>query len=159
MVKSDLLLIDQITSNLKSARLRVTVDSVVLAKKILVAAHEKHVACGRRPATLAASALYIACRMKGNRIRQMDIASAAGVTEVTVMTFYKFLMDRLGLVFPSDEPRKRLAKLGALKLRHETVLRMIDVCSVRLKELEVEGASLLAEIKNLSDQVKEEVWE
>ena len=156
MVKSDLLLVDEIASNLKSAGFSVSIGSVVLAKKILATAHEKHVASGRRPATLAASSLYIACRMEGNRIRQMDVASAAGVTEITVMYFYKFLMVRLGLVFPSDEPRKRWLKLGALKVRLEKVLQMIDDCSVRLKKMEAERDSLLVEVKSLTDQAKEE---
>jgi len=136
--------------------LSVSTDAIVLAKKIITTAHEKHVTSGRRPTTVAASALYIACRMDGNRIRQMKVASAAGVSEITIMTYYRFLMGRLGLVFPSDEPRKRRVRLGALKVRLEKVLQMIDVCFVRLKELEVERDSLLAEVKNLTDQAKEE---
>jgi Transcription factor TFIIB repeat len=112
LVKSDLLLVDEIASNLKSMGLSVSTDAIVLAKKIITTAHEKHVTSGRRPTTVAASALYIACRMEGNRIRQMKVASAFGVSEITIMTYYRFLMGCLGLVFPSDEPRKRRVRLG-----------------------------------------------
>ena len=46
--------------------------------------------------------------------------------------------------------------MRALKVRQKKVLQLIDVCSVRLRELEVERDSLLAEVKNLTDQSKEE---
>lgn len=156
MVKSDLILVDEIAFNLKTAGFDVSTISVDLAKRILADAREKHVSSGRRPSTLAVSALYIACRMEGNRIRQMDFASVAGVTEVTIMTFHKFLMGRLGLVFPSDEPRKRWGKVNDLKVRLERVLVMIDDCSERLKKLESERDSLLKEVEILLDLAKEE---
>ena len=101
MFKSDLILVDEIASKLKSVRLRVSTDSVVLAKKIIASAHEKHVTSGRNPATVAAAAFYIACRMEGDRINQKDVALAVGLSEVTVRSYFKVLMGRLRLVFPS----------------------------------------------------------
>ena len=154
--KSDLLLIDEIAFKLNSGRIEVSSSAIVLAKKILADAHEKHIVCGRKPSTLAVSALYIACRMDGKRVRQMDIANASGVTQITIIKFHKFLMSRMGLVFPSDEPRKRYAELCAMKVRLEKVLRMIDDCSERLKDLEAERDSLSTEIKILAELTKKE---
>lgn len=39
--------------------------------------------------------LYIACQLKGEKMTQMDIAAAAGVTEVTIRNRKKELMEKL----------------------------------------------------------------
>ena len=141
-MSSDFALVDEIASKLESARLSVSIISIVLAKRILATAHEKHVTGGRRPVSLAASALYIACRMTGDRIRQRDIVLAAGISDIVVMKVYKLLMIRLGMTFPSDDPRKLEIKLTAAKMRLKKVLQMIATCSARLEELEAERDSL-----------------
>jgi transcription initiation factor TFIIIB Brf1 subunit/transcription initiation factor TFIIB len=154
-VSSDFVLVDLIASKLKSAGLSVSISSVVLAKKILATVREKHVFSGYRPSSLAASALYIACIMEGNRIRQMDISSASGVQEPTIRKVYKFLMSRLGIVFPVDESRKLRVKLGALKVRLARVLQIIDNCSKRIKELELEAEHDSNQIELISKVAKD----
>jgi transcription initiation factor TFIIB len=52
---------------------------------------------GRDPRGLAAGALYIASILTDNRVTQREIASAAGVTEVTVRNRYKELVRELGI--------------------------------------------------------------
>ena len=50
---------------------------------------------GRDPRGLAAAALYIASIVTDNRVTQREIASAAGVTEVTIRNRYKELVRNL----------------------------------------------------------------
>ncbi len=50
---------------------------------------------GRDPRGLAAGAIYIASILTDNRVTQREIASAAGVTEVTVRNRYKELVRKL----------------------------------------------------------------
>ena len=50
---------------------------------------------GRDPRGLAAGAIYIASILTDNRVTQREIASAAGVTEVTVRNRYKDLVRKL----------------------------------------------------------------
>lgn len=70
------------------------------AIEILREAKRKHVASGKDPMGLAAAALYIACKQKGEKKTQKDVAEAAQVTEVTVRNRYKGLKRRLGLEMP-----------------------------------------------------------
>ncbi len=55
---------------------------------------------GRDPRGLAAGAIYIASILTDNRVTQREIASAAGVTEVTVRNRYKDLVRKLELSLP-----------------------------------------------------------
>jgi hypothetical protein len=168
-VSSDFVLVDWIASKLKSAGLSISIGSVVLSKKLLATAHEKHVTSGRRPVSLAASALYISCRIEGDGISQQDVAFAASITEVTVRKVYKFLIRRLGIILPVNEQRKYEAKLSTLKVSLEGVLRLIDYFSLqlkeskaelsdyfsmRLKESEAERDSLLLEVSKLRETAK-----
>ena len=154
-MSSDFVLVDEIASKLESDGLSVSISSVVLAKKLLATAHKKHITSGRRPISLAASALYIACRIKGDRIRQQDIAFTSGIFEPTIRKNYKFLMVRLGIIFPIDDLRKRGVKLGALKVRLEKVSQIIDNCSKRMKELELEAERDSNQIELISKVVKD----
>ena len=56
-------------------------------------------AIGKNPSGLAAALLYIACIENGNRLKrtQIELAEAAGVTEVTVRNRYRQLMKELKL--------------------------------------------------------------
>ena len=154
-MRSDIALVDEITSKLKSAGLSVSTSSVVLAKKLLATAHEKHVTCGRRPVSLAAAALYICCRLEGDHIPQQNIAYASGITEVSVRRTYQFLTARLGIIFPIEDLRKREVKSGALKVRLEKVSQIIDNCSKRIKELELEAERDSNQIELISKIVKD----
>ena len=136
-----------------AAELGVSRGSVDVAKQILRDARARRLTCGRRPSSLAASALYIACRLRGERLTQHELAVALGIQEVTIRNGYSFLRDRLGLVFPAgvagDLRGKRLAKA---ELRLEKVLRMIDDCCLRLRKLEAERDSLLEFIRDSAAQ-------
>jgi len=68
-----------------------------LAVKILREAKRKRITTGKDPSGIAATVLYIACQLKGEKMTQMDIAAAAGVTEVTVRNRKKDLMEKLDL--------------------------------------------------------------
>ncbi len=67
------------------------------AIQILDAAKAKGITAGKDPTGLAASALYIAAIMEGERRTQREIAAVARVTEVTVRNRYKELVRELQL--------------------------------------------------------------
>jgi len=67
------------------------------AVEILGEADRLKITIGKDPMGLAASALYLACVMNGERRTQKDIAEAAGVTEVTIRNRYKELERLLDL--------------------------------------------------------------
>jgi transcription initiation factor TFIIB len=70
------------------------------AVKIINEAKKKHVSAGKDPMGLAAAALYIACKKKGEKKTQKDIADSAGVTEVTVRNRFKNLKRELKIQLP-----------------------------------------------------------
>jgi len=67
------------------------------AVEILGEADRLKITSGKDPMGLAASALYLACMMNGERRTQKVIAEAAGVTEVTIRNRYKELERALNL--------------------------------------------------------------
>jgi len=67
------------------------------AVEILGEADRLKITVGKDPMGLAASALYLACIMNGERRTQKVIAEAAGVTEVTIRNRYKELEKALNL--------------------------------------------------------------
>ena len=72
------------------------------AIKILRLAKKKGLTAGKDPAGLAAAAIYIAALKLGERRTQKEIASAAGVTEVTVRNRYKELAQKLNIELPAQ---------------------------------------------------------
>jgi transcription initiation factor TFIIB len=68
-----------------------------LAIKIIKEAEKKHATMGKDPSGLAAASLYIASKLKKERITQSQLAEAADVTEVTVRNRKKDLMKSLNL--------------------------------------------------------------
>jgi transcription initiation factor TFIIB len=75
----------------------VSSDVEGLAIKIIRDAKNKNATMGKDPSGLAAAALYIASRLKEEKITQKRLAKAAGSTEVTVRNRTKGLMKRLHL--------------------------------------------------------------
>jgi transcription initiation factor TFIIB len=55
------------------------------------------ISAGKDPMGLAGSVLYLSSKNMGETITQMDIAEAAGVTEVTIRNRFKDLKSRLDL--------------------------------------------------------------
>jgi transcription initiation factor TFIIB len=72
------------------------------AMQILLEAKMKGLTAGKDPAGLAAAAIYIAALELGERRTQKEIASAAGVTEVTVRNRYKELVQKLNIKLPAQ---------------------------------------------------------
>ena len=66
------------------------------AIEIVRITEEKEISAGKSPMGLAAASLYLAGVIEGEVKTQMDIAEAAGVTEVTVRNRYKGLRADLG---------------------------------------------------------------
>ena len=62
-----------------------------------MAKKDRRLITGRDPRGLAAAAIYIASILTDYKITQRDIASIAGVTEVTVRNRYKELVNKLNL--------------------------------------------------------------
>jgi transcription initiation factor TFIIB len=58
---------------------------------------KREISAGKNPMGLAATVLYVSCLNTGVNIRQADIASAAGITEVTLRNRIKDLKDKLNL--------------------------------------------------------------
>jgi len=68
-----------------------------LAIQILQEAKRRHMALGKDPSGLAAGALYIACKLREERVSQGSLARAAKVTEVTVRKRKKELKKKLNI--------------------------------------------------------------
>lgn len=68
-----------------------------LAIKIIRDAKSKHATMGKDPSGLAATALYIASKIKKENITQSRLAKAADLTEVTIRNRKKDLMKTLNL--------------------------------------------------------------
>jgi len=68
-----------------------------LAIQILQEAKRRHMALGKDPSGLAAGALYIACKLRKERVSQGSLARTAKVTEVTVRKRKKELKKKLNL--------------------------------------------------------------
>ncbi|MCW3976947.1 MAG: transcription initiation factor IIB, partial [Candidatus Bathyarchaeota archaeon] len=62
-------------------------------------ARRKHGTIGKDPTGLAAAALYIASRIKKQKITQSRLAEVADITEVTIRNRTKDLMKNLNLSF------------------------------------------------------------
>jgi len=75
----------------------VSSDVEGLAIKIIREAKNKHATMGKDPSGLAAAALYIASKLKKEKITQKTLAEAADVTEVSIRNRKKDLMKRLNL--------------------------------------------------------------
>jgi len=71
---------------------------VKAAIEALRIARERGITGGKDPVGLAAAAVYYACERLGIERSQKEIASVAGVTEVTVRNRYKELIEALNLV-------------------------------------------------------------
>jgi transcription initiation factor TFIIB len=67
------------------------------AATILMLAREKGITVGKDPTGLAASALYIATVLEGERRTQREIATVAQVTEVTIRNRYKEMAQKLNI--------------------------------------------------------------
>jgi transcription initiation factor TFIIB len=79
-------IVSKLTSQLD---LSLAVEKVTL--DILKAASKKKTTMGKTPSGVAASCIYIACRVLGAPVTQQQIAVKANVTEVTVRNVYKKL--------------------------------------------------------------------
>ena len=80
----------------------VSCDVEGLAMKIIRDAKEKNATMGKDPSGLAAAALYVASKLRKEKMTQKRLAKAAGLTEVTVRNRTKDLMKRLDI---STRPR------------------------------------------------------
>jgi len=56
---------------------------------------KREISAGKNPMGFAATVLYVSCLNTGVNIRQVDIADAAGITEVTLRNRYKDLKNRI----------------------------------------------------------------
>jgi len=77
--------------------LNLSATTLKLAIDIIERARNAGVTAGKDPAGVAAAAVYIAALLNDERRTQKEVASVAGVTEVTVRNRYKELMKALNL--------------------------------------------------------------
>ncbi len=82
------------------------------AKDILKKAADADIISGKGPTGIAASSLYIAAVLEGEKRTQRDIADVVGVTEVTIRNRYKDLVEKLGI---EDEVEKKAAEIEKKK--------------------------------------------
>ncbi len=68
-----------------------------LAVRMVRKAQRKRLTAGKDPRGVAAAALYIACKLKGKKVTQKEIASAANITEVTLRNRKRGLTEGLNL--------------------------------------------------------------
>jgi transcription initiation factor TFIIB len=88
-----------------ASRADVSAEVMASALEILARAEKAGLADGRCPAGLAASALYVAAALEGERLTQKEAAGAAGVIDATVRKAYKRLVNTLGLRLEGTPPR------------------------------------------------------
>ena len=65
--------------------------------KILNTFTSKFSTSGKDPKGLCAGALYLNCKIRAKRVSQKDIAMLVGVTEVTLRSRYKELVNKLNI--------------------------------------------------------------
>jgi len=77
------------------SQLSLTGEAEGIAIQILETAAELKLLNGRKPASMAAAATYIACRLTGERRSQAQIAQVGSITDVTLRNRYKELSRRI----------------------------------------------------------------
>ena len=87
--------LDYVTKVAEKAEVSSDVEG--LAIKIIRDARSKHATMGKDPSGLAAAALYIASKIKKEKVTQSRLAKAADLTEVTIRNRKKDLMKTLNL--------------------------------------------------------------
>ena len=80
-----------------ASKVQLSPKTQTIATQLLQRAKARQVMAGKGPIGLAATALYIASIMNGERIIQKKIAKMAGTTEVTLRHLYKGLVTSLEL--------------------------------------------------------------
>lgn len=85
-------------------RIGISEKSKRLAMKLLKDYEQTGEVAGKSPTGLAASALYLACVKSGENYSQKEIATAAGITEVTIRNRGAAMKKTLGLL---NESKKR----------------------------------------------------
>ncbi|MFP3313279.1 MAG: transcription initiation factor IIB family protein [Thermocladium sp.] len=73
-----------------------TIYSFVI--EILNKAHDKRLLNGKSSYSVAAAAVYIAMMIFGVKTKQRDVASIANVTDVTIRSRYRELMEKIGII-------------------------------------------------------------
>jgi len=80
------------------AELNLGFDIEIITRKILQPMINKKIFCGKDPKGFCAGALYFACKIKNIGISQKEIAKVVGVTEVTLRSRYKELLQNIKLI-------------------------------------------------------------
>lgn len=118
--------VDRICDNLDDAD-----DSIrERAKEIVDIAEEGNVASGKKPAAVAAAAIYNASIEQGKKVTQKKIATAADITEVTIRNRYQEQRDAiLELESPPSDPfevinwySERIGVSNKIRERAHTIL-------------------------------------
>jgi len=79
------------------AELNLDADTEKTTIKILQSFVSKYSTSGKDPKGLCAGALYLVCKKRDKRISQKEIANVVGVTEVTLRSRYKELVNKLNI--------------------------------------------------------------
>jgi len=79
------------------AELNLDADTEKTTIKILQSFVSKFSTSGKDPKGLCAGALYLVCKKRDKRISQKEIANVVGVTEVTLRSRYKELVNKLNI--------------------------------------------------------------
>jgi transcription initiation factor TFIIB len=87
--------VDYVTKIAETAGTSSEVEGVAI--KLIQIAKIKKAIMGKDPSGLAAAALYIASRIRNEKIKQHQLAKAANITEVTIRNRKKDLIKRLDL--------------------------------------------------------------
>jgi len=79
------------------AELNLDAETEKTTIKILQSFVSKYSTSGKDPKGLCAGALYLVCKKRDKRISQKEIANVVGVTEVTLRSRYKELVNKLNI--------------------------------------------------------------
>jgi transcription initiation factor TFIIB len=93
-----------------AAKVEISMLTQQRAIRIINEAKKKGIVTGKNPMGLAATSLYVACVLEGEKKTQKEIAEVANVTEVTIRNRYKGLKEAsTGLIVANGQ---REASLG-----------------------------------------------
>jgi len=81
------------------AELNLDAEAEKATIRVLTSFIKKFSTSGKDPKGLCAGALYLICKFKDKRISQKEIANIVGVTEVTLRSRYKELVNKLNLKY------------------------------------------------------------
>lgn len=76
-----------------ASKLELSPKTITLANEILVEINKRGIMVGKRPETIVATTLYVACKLNNEYRTQRQVANATGVLELTFRKYAKMVLE------------------------------------------------------------------